>query len=365
MTHIDAADNGTSTSDQHPPAPATDGSPKRHDAAPAFPPFIRGDQGGSPASEQTVDSRDEPSRQPPCPTDTSRQPTAANATRSGPAPFAPADRRKCVILVPFATHIHPECDDALRELERRGYPVRRVGGYAAIDQGRNQMATDALRDGFEETMWIDADIGFHPDCIDRLRAHSLPIVAGIYPQKAKRALACHVLEGSPSITFGQAGGLFELLYVATGFLLVRREVYLKVQEHCRLPACNEQFGQPMIPFFQPMVCPTGSGHWYLAEDYAFCQRAREAGFRIFGDTTIRLSHLGTYAYGWEDAGRGPQRFANFTLHFAKPPESQPAAQTAPFPPFVRGGQEGPEAANRTAASAEHQPSRVPHDEVPA
>jgi hypothetical protein len=61
------------------------------------------------------------------------------------------DPRKCVILVPFSGFIHQECEDALKELERRGYQVRRVGGYAAIDQGRNQMATDALRDGFEET----------------------------------------------------------------------------------------------------------------------------------------------------------------------------------------------------------------------
>ncbi len=241
----------------------------------------------------------------------------------------PPDRRKCVILVPFAAHIHPECDEALRELERRGYAVRRVGGYAAIDQGRNQMATDALHDGFDETMWIDADIGFHPDSVERLRAHALPIVAGIYAQKAKRSLACHMLVGTSSITFGPAGGLVELLYAATGFLLIRREVYLKMQEHCRLPVCNEQFGKPMVPFFQPMVCPTENGHWYLAEDYAFCQRARDTGFRLFADTTIRLSHIGMYPFGWEDAGGGPRRFANYTLHFSPPPEAPIAGVLGP------------------------------------
>jgi hypothetical protein len=41
--------------------------------------------------------------------------------------------RHCVILVPYYGSIVPECDDALRELERRGYTVRRIGGYAAID----------------------------------------------------------------------------------------------------------------------------------------------------------------------------------------------------------------------------------------
>ena len=38
-----------------------------------------------------------------------------------------------------------------------------MGGYANIDQGRNQMATDALNAGFEETFWIDADVQFASD----------------------------------------------------------------------------------------------------------------------------------------------------------------------------------------------------------
>jgi hypothetical protein len=224
------------------------------------------------------------------------------------------DRSRCVVLVPYLGSIHRECDDALQELERRGYEVRRVGGYAAIDQGRSQMVTDALRDGFEETLWIDADIGFDPDAVERLRSHSLPIVCGIYPQKGKRELACHVLPGTVSVTFGQQGGLVELLYAGTGFLLVRREVYLKVQQLLKLPICNERFGQRLIPLFLPLLHPVDDGYWYLAEDFAFCQRAREAGFRIFADTSIRLWHIGTYRYGWEEAGSEPKRFGTFTLH---------------------------------------------------
>jgi hypothetical protein len=51
---------------------------------------------------------------------------------------------------------------------------------------------------------------------------------------------------------------------------------------------------------------------FLAEDYSFCYRARQCGFRIMADTTIRLLHVGTYAYRWEDAGGGrPQRQGNY------------------------------------------------------
>ena len=56
-----------------------------------------------------------------------------------------------------------------------------------------------------------------------------------------------------------------------------------------------------------------SGHWYLAEDFAFCHRARQVGLKIMTDTTIRLWRVGTYGYGWEEAGSDPERFDTF--HF--------------------------------------------------
>jgi len=243
--------------------------------------------------------------------------TRPRAPRPSPSPHDP---RRCVVLVPYTTHIVPQCDEALRELERRGYPVRRVVGFAAIDQGRNQMATDALIDGFDETFWIDADIGFHPDAVDQIRAHNLPICSGIYSQKGKRAIASHILPGTPSLEFGETGGLIDLLYAATGFLHVRRSVYLAVQSKLGLPVCNERFRSPMIPFFQPMQFPIDDGTWYLAEDYAFSQRIREAGYKITADTRIRLWHFGTFGYGWEDAGQTRERFPSFNLKFGSLPE---------------------------------------------
>jgi hypothetical protein len=39
------------------------------------------------------------------------------------------------------------------------------------------------------------------------------------------------------------------------------------------------------------------GGTFLSEDYYFCARAREAGFRIMMDPTVRLKHWGQYPYG--------------------------------------------------------------------
>jgi hypothetical protein len=81
---------------------------------------------------------------------------------------------RCVVLVPVGGAIDPGCEDAMRELERRGYAVWRVRGYSAIDAARNQMASDALAQGFDELMWINSDGVFDPDDVDKLRQHNLP-----------------------------------------------------------------------------------------------------------------------------------------------------------------------------------------------
>jgi hypothetical protein len=235
----------------------------------------------------------------------------------------------CVILVPALAQPTPKCEESLRELERRGYPIRRVRGFSAVDQGRNQMASDALHDGFAETMWIDTDIGFSADSVERLRSHNLPMVAGLYPQPGAHALACTLLHGTREIVFGEKGGLVEMQYVAAGFLHVRRAVYEAIRGKLALPLCNTRFGRGVWPFFQPLAIeedmltivasaddPTTRQvrHRYLTDDFAFCQRARQAGLKIMADTTIRLWRVGSYGFGWEDAGSDQQRFDTFHFH---------------------------------------------------
>jgi len=220
-----------------------------------------------------------------------------------------------VILVPHGGQIVPGCEDSLKILEQRGYVVRRVRGYSQIDVARNEIASKAMLDGFQETIWIDSDIGFHPDAVEKLRSHNCPIVCGVYAKKGKREFAINVLPGTEHMVFGKNGGLCEIQYAATGFLLVRRQVYIDIQFRLDLPLCNEHFGANILPYFMPMTRPHREGHWYLGEDFAFCECARQAGHRIMADTTIRLWHIGSYPFGWEDAGGNVERFADYKYFF--------------------------------------------------
>ena len=126
----------------------------------------------------------------------------------------------------------------------------------------------------------------------------------------------------------------EIRYAGFGFVLTRREMYLKMQEKLKLPACNPMFHKTITPYFLPFLLQTPQGLWYLGEDYAFCERAYQSGYRLFADTTIRLWHIGSYTYGWEDAGRDVERFGNYTYTFAgaTPPAESGTPERVPSPP---------------------------------
>jgi hypothetical protein len=193
--------------------------------------------------------------------------------------------------------------------------VRRYPSSAAVDRTRCDMATAALRDGFDELMWIDSDIAFDPASVDRLRDHDLPLVAGIYSKKGVQDFAIYREPGTSELEVGEGGGLYDVRYVGAGFLLVQRMVFEDVQRHFSLPICNARFGMPSVPYFLPMVIAEPGGYWYLGEDYAFCERARQAGHKIVIDTTIRLGHVGKYIYGWEDAGQAIPRVTGAMFQF--------------------------------------------------
>ncbi|MGO8992320.1 MAG: hypothetical protein ACLQVI_03255 [Polyangiaceae bacterium] len=227
------------------------------------------------------------------------------------------ERGRCIVLVPFRDHVEAACEEGLRGLESRGYKVRRVDASAAIDRARSELATQALADGFEELMWIDSDIAFDPDAVDRLRSHGAPIMAGLFAKRGVRQFGCFFLDDTEQIVLGEGGGPVEVKYIGTAFLLTHRRVYEDVARAFDLPVCNARV-VPAVPYFLPMVVrQEDGGFWYLSEAWSFCERARQAGHKVMVDTSVRLLHLGRYGYGWEDVGAPITRTKSATLRLPK------------------------------------------------
>ena len=244
--------------------------------------------------------------------------TGVARPKNDPGRNAPAPGPRCVVLVPAHGPIDNACEEGLRELERRGYTIWRGKGYSAIDQARCHMASDALAQGFDELFWIDSDIVFHPDDVDKMRLHKQPFVCGLYAKKGPRQFACEFPVETKSLIFGPSGGLTEIPYAGFGFVYTHRSLYELIQKHCQLPTCQKKSHSPIVPYFLPFLAEVNDDVLYLSEDYAFCHRAREAGVKLLADTRVRLFHVGTYQYSWEEVAVEAKRYGTFTFNMQGP-----------------------------------------------
>jgi len=111
--------------------------------------------------------------------------------------------------------------------------------------------------------------------------------SGTVPHPAVR------LKPGQRIVFKPDAEPVEIVYASTGFVGIHRKVFEKLAQS--LPVLRSGVDE-IIPFFMPFAY---QGE-YLSEDWAFCQRARDAGFKIYLDPRIKLAHMGDRAYVLED-----------------------------------------------------------------
>ncbi len=228
-------------------------------------------------------------------------------------PSLPPRRARAAVLVPHLAGVEWECEQGLRRIEQAGVRVVRRAGSSQVDVARNELLSDAVHDGFDAVLFIDADIGFdHRDAL-RLLARPEPVISGLYAKKQRRELASAFADGIAEVVLGTgAAGPYPLKYAATGFLRIRAEVLRRMIEALKLPLCNTKWGRGSWAFFQPVVVPDGAdGHHYLGEDWAFSHRLSLIGVTPLADPTIRLWHHGRYGYGWEDAGSELTRYGTY------------------------------------------------------
>jgi hypothetical protein len=188
-----------------------------------------------------------------------------------------------------------------------------------ITRGRNLLVAQFLETSCSHLLFIDADIGFDNDGIDLLlqaenKISRIDIVAGAYAKKSlnfERLLNQNSLESiklikSKIIDFAanspikqnNHNDLIEVSETGTGFMLISKELILKIIESNKIKFYKSDIGvhsnnKQIYDFFQCAVLVER----YLSEDYFFCNLAKEFGSHIYIDPRIRLTHWGTYVYG--------------------------------------------------------------------
>src|SRR5215469_3814958 len=187
----------------------------------------------------------------------------------------------------------------LNSFQGRGDTFVQAFSDSLIPRARNKAAARFLQTDRDYLLFIDTDIVFTKDHIDCLMESNEPVLAGLYCKKERDIAPCYNLLDDKMLP---VGGLVEIKRAGTGFIRIHRIVLERMKENPHVPHWTtaplyHNHGQPEWDFF-----PTGvKDHEYLSEDWYFCDRARELGFKVMLDTRIQTRHQGVCFYPSEDA----------------------------------------------------------------
>lgn len=179
-------------------------------------------------------------------------------------------------------------------------------GDALVERARAMSATYFLRETKGEVhLSLDSDIvEFTKDAIDQMceQTRKYDIVAAAYICRATaRTFPSSFLEEGTRVEFNKDPTPVPVKWAATGCMAVHRRVFEKMAE--TMPLLHESDGpRAFYPFYQSMIWdePEIDEKILLSEDFAFCQRAKELGFGVYINPSIRLGHMGAYVHRIED-----------------------------------------------------------------
>jgi hypothetical protein len=148
---------------------------------------------------------------------------------------------------------------------------------------------------FDYYMVMDDDISFTPDGFQYLIDANKPIVGGIYTFKTHREpyigqACCKFYDDD----WGSFNSPFKLRWLNGGCILIKisalKQMNAKYQE-LRINLWEEALGiSESTALWLPSIHQEDGKSYFLSEDYAFSERARQAGFDIWADWRVNPYH---------------------------------------------------------------------------
>ncbi|MBI4015907.1 MAG: hypothetical protein HY362_04280 [Candidatus Aenigmarchaeota archaeon] len=148
-----------------------------------------------------------------------------------------------------------------------------------LDTARNRAVQEFLRDTkATHLFFVDSDMVLPADGLVKLLAHGKSIVSGIYFKKENPyyPVICREAGKGYEPVEDYTEGLIEIDGCGAGCLLISREAAETI-----LKIVGEENGFPAFFSFAHGI----------SEDFWFCEKAKEAGLKIFCDTTVKCGHL--------------------------------------------------------------------------
>lgn len=169
-----------------------------------------------------------------------------------------------------------------------------------ISRARNTLTAKFLEmPESSHLMFIDADIGWEPWHLLVLLNRDVDFIGGLYPMKTMPIK--WVVNGFDGAEEG-TDGLQEVSKAGTGFLLIKKHVFEKLNAHPAVKRYNNDIGlDPKYDKYLKTYFDTAvRQNRYYSEDWTACENWRDLGGKIWVDKRVLLRHTGTYTFCQEN-----------------------------------------------------------------
>jgi hypothetical protein len=168
-----------------------------------------------------------------------------------------------------------------------------------ISRARNTLTAKFLHNK-ESThlMFIDADIGWEPWHLLVMLNRDVDVIGGLYPMKSLPVKWC--VNGFEGAEEGP-DGLQEVSKTGTGFMLIKRHVFEKLDAHPATRPFANDIGLPveLNPYMKTYFDTAVRENRYYSEDWTFCENWRDLGGKVWVDKRVLLKHTGTYVFDYQ------------------------------------------------------------------
>jgi glycosyltransferase involved in cell wall biosynthesis len=164
-------------------------------------------------------------------------------------------------------------------------------GESLITRARNNACAAFLESEHDVMIFIDSDIQFTPEDIQKLYNHDAPVIGAGYPYKRIAGESTAWKDGQPVDLPTATTGPVD--YIGTGFLKIHKITLHELANAYPEWRYTDDFGREQFAFFDTEII---AGN-YLSEDYRFCHYLHEISEGPWLHADIRLRHWGLAGYG--------------------------------------------------------------------
>ena len=209
-----------------------------------------------------------------------------------------SDALKILIAIPCMDTVPVDFMTSMINMRKTSETAYAVQANSMIYDSRNTLTAKALVNGYDRVLWIDSDMVFDEDLLERLNRdmdagpdyvsalcfkRHIPTGPCVYREinygqaedGTVRAEAVPYNDYPEDMMFRCAGTGFGAVMVSTALL---KDVW-------------EHYGPPFNPLTQ------------MGEDLSFCYRAAQLNYPMYCDSRIKVGHCGQYIYSESDYKR--------------------------------------------------------------